>query len=227
MNAGPHLFGGREKLGSFALLLLVTGFAFVFSMPSATYVSEILGSPLTRGTPIIFFAVYVLAFVVFGVNRGASSAAAERWSLGSLLRSVVHVGTGFVLTVPYLVYIRITILPLDRDAIVWIGAYALVSAISFALLGQWLEVRSSRLGREYVFARYFSAGALIAVPMAFHFAPPGIRLLSLVSPLSCALRIFEGATAAELGFAFAMPVVGFAVGLLLTRREVRRHRVRL
>jgi len=223
----PQIFRSNETLTSFALLVLITGVGLVFSMPSATFVYEILQSPLSRGTPAAFLVVYVLSFVFFGVNRGAAGIPLEHWSPRSLARALVNLLVGLLLTAPYLVYIRIILLPLDRIVILWIGAYSLLVATSFALLAQWLEVRGTRLGRDTAVLRYAIAAGFVAVPMAFHFAPQGVRLLSLLSPLSGVIRLYAGAASTEMAVLFAAPVAGCLVLLWLIRRETRWSSVRV
>ena len=121
----------------------------------------------------------------------------------------------------------VILLPLNRIIIVWIGAYSLIVSILFALIAQWLEVRGTRAGRDTGLGQYAIAAAVIALPMAFHFAPPGVRLLSLLSPLSGMIRLYAGASAAELAVLFAIPPVGSLIALLLIRRESRWSRVRV
>ena len=225
MTSFPRVFRDGETLASFALLVLVSGVALVFSMPSATFVHEILQSPLSRGTPLAFFVVYVLSFSFFGINRGSAAVPLKQWRAQCLVQAVAHLFLGLLFTIPYLIYIRIILLPLDRIVIVWIGAYSPIVSILFAMITQWLEVRGTRAGRDSAVARYAIAAAVIALPMAFHFAPPGVRLLSLLSPLSGMIRLYAGASPAELAVLFAIPFVGSLVALLLIRRESRWSRV--
>jgi len=209
-----------------ALFVLLTGVALVFSMPSATFVREILQTPLSRGTPVAFFVVYVLACVFYGAGRGASAASSMGRGRSSVLSSLVHIALAFLLTAPYFIYIRIVLLPAHRITILWIAGYALLISLSFALFGYWLELRGVRAGRESVLARYGAATAVVALPIAFHFAPPGIRLLSLVSPLSAAIRLYAGPSASEALVMFALPVVASLATSLLVRREGRFDLVR-
>ena len=225
MRDFPRVFSDNETLASFTLLVLVSGVALVFSMPSATFVHEILQSPLTRGTPLAFFVVYVLSFSFFGINRGSAGLPLKRWRPECLAQVVVHLFLGLLFTVPYLIYIRIILLPLDRIIIVWIGAYSLIVSVFFATMAQWMEARGTRAGRDTGLVRYALASAIIALPMAFHFAPPGVRLLSLLSPLSGMIRLYAGASPAELAVLFAIPFVGSLAALLLIRRESRWSRV--
>jgi len=222
-------FGERqgESFGALALFILLTGVAFVFSMPSATYVREISQMTLSRGTPLVFFATYTLAFVLFGVNRGASASSRMRWGASCVLTMLGSLVTALFMTAPFLVYSRIILLPLDRIAILWIAAYSFLASIAYALMAQWFDIRAVRLGRESVLARYGSAVAMIALPLAFHFAPPGIRLLSLLSPLSATLKLHAGATSMEALFLFAIPVIGASIAFLLIGRERRLSRVRV
>jgi len=213
--------------GPLALFILITGVAFVFSMPSATYVREIAQTTLTRGTPLAFFAVYALAFTLLGLNQGASVVSKLGWGRSVFPITLGNLATALVMTTPYLVYTRIILLPLDRSAILSVAGYSFLAAISFALMGQWLEVRAVRLGRESLIPRYGTAAAVIAIPMAFHFAPEGVRLLSLISPLSAALQLHAGATPIQTLFLFLLPVVGSIAMLLLTRRERGISRVRV
>jgi len=218
----PRIFRDDETLSSFALLILVPGVALVFSMPSATFVNEILQSPLSRGTPLAFFVVYVLSFSFFGINRGSAGVPLRQWRAQCLVQAAAHLFLGLLFTMPYLIYIRIILLPLDRIVIVWIGAYSLIVSIFFATIAQWLEARGTRAGRDSGVARYAIAAAIIALPMAFHFAPPGVRLFSLLSPLSGMIRLYAGASAAELSVLFTIPPVGVLIALLLIRRESSR-----
>ena len=227
MRGLPQIFRNDETLTSFALLVLITGVGLVFSMPSATFVHEILQTPLSRGTPAAFLVVYVLSFVFFGVNRGAAGVGLERWRPQSLAQPLANLLMGLLLTAPYLVYIRIILLPVDRIVILWIGAYSLLVATTFAVLAQWLELRGTRLGRDTAVVRYAIAAGFVAVPMAFHFAPQGVRLLSLLSPLSSVIRLYADASATEISVLFVAPVVGCLVLLLLIRRETRWSSVRV
>lgn len=225
MRDFPRVFGDDETLASFALLVLVSGVALVFSMPSATFVHEILQTPMTRGTPLAFFVVYALSFSFFGINRGNAVIAPRQWRVRCLVQAVAQLFLGLLFTIPYLIYIRIILLPLDRIIVVWIGAYSLIVSIFFALTAQWLGVRGARTGRDTGLVRYAIASAVIAFPMAFHFAPPGVGLLSLLSPLSGMIRLYAGASAAELAVLFAIPPLGSLIALLLIRRESRWSRV--
>jgi hypothetical protein len=225
MRDFPRVFRDDETLVSLALLVLVSGVALVFSMPSATFIHEILQSPMSRGTPLAFFVVHALSFSFFGINRGSAGIPLKHWRAQCLVQPVAHLILGLLFTIPYLIYIRIILLPLDRTIIVWIGAYSLIVSIFFALIAQWMEVRGTRIGRDTGLVRYAIAAAIIALPMAFHFAPPGVRLFSLLSPLSGMIRLYAGASAAELAVLFAMPPIGSLIALLLIRRESRWSRV--
>jgi hypothetical protein len=227
VSVGPRVIRQSESFGALALFVLATGVALVFSMPSATYVREIFQTPLSRGTPVAFFVVYALACVFYSVSRGASAASSMGRTAAGLLAAAVHVAMAFVLTVPFFVYIRIVLLPLDRITILWSAGYCLVVSLSFALFGYWLELRSLRCGRESALDRYGLACAVIALPVAFRFAPGTVALLSLASPLTATLTLFRGPSTAEALVLFGLPAVASLFAVLLIRREGRLELVRL
>ena len=208
----------RGDFEAYTWLVLLTGLALVFSMPSATYVRELLSSPFRRPSPIVFFVTYVFAFAMFGLNRGAAAVPVWLWGRRGLQTGVMQVLMGHLLLVPYLIYVRIILLPKDHPRIILVALYAVVVGLFCAVVGYRTELWGTARGVQTTAQRYALGILYFGVPLLGLAAAPPLVLAAIVSPYGGLIRLLAGAGAAEMFAIYLIP----AVAGLLVWRSIRR-----
>jgi len=215
---------GQGSFRAYMWLLVVTGVALVFSMPSATFVRELLASPLRRPTPIVFFATYVFAFAMFGLNRGAAGVPHRIAGLREVRTAVLQVLFGQLILSPYLVYVRIILLPSRQPAIALIALYALLVGLFCAIVGYAVELWGTARGFHTTVHRYALGTLVLGAPLLFLVPNSPAAGAAILSPLGAFPRLLDGVGWVESMAIFLIPAVASLLVLLATGIVLARYR---
>jgi len=225
MNGGLLTFRDSRLFSAILALVAVCGFAFVFSMPSATYVSELIQSPLRRPTPLVFYCVVAFSIVLYAMLRGVASVPLQGWRVSCLGRIVWQVALGLLFLVPFFIYLRVILLPGDRMEILWVALYCQLIAVLAGLAGHWFEVRSVRSGRETAALRNVALLAIFLLPVPFRFLGGALRYVMYISPFSAVEQLHAGASSTEALIIALVPAAAIFFLLAATVASTRRMRV--
>jgi len=225
VNGGLLTF--RDSRLSSALLALVSvcGVAFIFSMPSATYVSELIQSPFRRPTPIVFYGVVVLSIAFYAAQRGAAAVPLKDWRATCLTRIAVQVLLGLLFLTPFFIYLRVILLPGDRMEILWVALYAGQIGWLAGVAGHWFEIAAVRRGRETVAVRTIWLLSAFLLPVPFRLLGGALRYVMYISPFSAVERLHAGASPTEVLTLVLIPAMATVLLLIGTALSARRIRV--
>ncbi len=214
---------GQGSYTAYAWLLALVGVALVFSMPSATYVRELLASPLRRSSPTVFFAAYLVVFAMFGLNRGAAGVPLRIGAHQGVRTALFQVLFGQFLLSPYLIYVRIILLPSDQPAIALIAVYGLVVGLLCTFVGYTLEVWGTGRGIHTAVHRYTFGLVYFAAPLLALLLEEPIATAVVLSPYGFLSRVLDSPSPSELALAFTVPATAALLVWVVARRMVMRY----
>jgi len=215
---------GRGSFQAYMWVLVLAGVALVFSMPSATFVRELLASPFRRPSPTVFFATYLFVFTMFALNRGAAAVPNRIAGLSGLRTAIGQVLLGQLLLSPYLVYVRIILLPRSQPAIALVALYAVTVGLFCAIVGYAIELWGTTRGSHTTVHRYAFGVLYLGAPLLFLLPGSPSEFASILSPHAAFPRLLAGGSWIEILSIYLIPACASVLLLILTRIASARYR---
>lgn len=219
MTRNDSVFSSSAVQG-YSLLLLACGGALLFSIPSATRVSGLMGSHW-EPSPLLFHLTYLTLMSLFGMFRGIAAARWYRLQWGTLLRLAGHILFAQLILLPYLIFAR-ALLPGKSMVTPLLGVYATLAACMFSMIGLRLNVWGSARRAHTFVVQYTIFGLLLLLPWVIGLVPRIPSSIAVLSPVGAALRIVQDGSALELSVAFGFVLSMVCIQLFWTRRLIRR-----
>jgi len=166
-----------------------------------------------------FYLVNLLLMVFLGLNRGAAVVRSAH-PRKALPRNALMLLLAQLLLLPYMTFL---IHGTDGGVgrILLLSFYVLLTSTTWLLLGTLLALRRTSSSQSLLLNAAAVAAHLIPA-LGFHFAPPGLRLLSLVSPIAAISELSSGAAIHESLVAFLFVALVAAVSAFHVVRRLRR-----
>ncbi len=218
----PHsLLFSRGGLASALALLLGSGAVLILSMPWAGRVGDFFLFPW-RPSPLAFLLGLAFFLAVFAANRGSAVEPlpwTQRRQLASLPFQVLFAS---ILITPYVSLG--TVLLASKKSVLWLAwAYLILVSLFIAVGAFQIERTCVRRGLHSFFPRAGFVAVYFGFPfLALLFRAPASDLAS-ISPVILLWRLLTPPTAAQWGWALAVPVAGTAWIAWRAMRGIRKE----